>query len=57
MIAKMNASEQVIPLPSGRYRMTAVSADGIAKMDAWLVELAVVARDSADLADDCKERT
>ena len=57
LIAKMDVSKQVIPLPSGRYQLTPISAEGIAKMDAWLVELAVVARDSADLADDCKERT
>jgi hypothetical protein len=56
-IAKMDVSTQVVPLPSGRYQLTPISAEGIAKMDSWLVELVVVTRDSADLADDCKERT
>ena len=40
-IAKMDASIPQIPLPSGIYRLSLVKGDGIAKMDAWTVEITV----------------
>ncbi len=41
-IAKMDASIQVFAFPSGRYRLVPVTSDGIAKMDAWIVEITVL---------------
>jgi hypothetical protein len=38
-IAKMDASIPAIPLPSGIYRLSLLTADGIAKMDVWTVEI------------------
>ncbi len=38
-IAKMDASIPAIPPPSGIYRLSLVTADGIAKMDVWTVEI------------------
>ena len=40
-IAKMDVSIPQIPLPSGIYRLTLVKGAGIAKMDAWTVEITV----------------
>ena len=45
-IAKMDASNHVKPLPSGFYRIQTIGPDGIAKMDAWIVEIAVHSRQS-----------
>jgi hypothetical protein len=41
-IAKMDASAGISPVPSGTYRLQAVDASGIAKMDAWTVRIAVL---------------
>lgn len=40
-IAKMDVSIPQIPLPSGIYRLSLVADAGIAKMDAWTVEITV----------------
>ena len=40
-IAKMDVSIPQMPLPSGIYRLTLVNGAGIAKMDAWTVEITV----------------
>ena len=41
-IAKMDASAGISPVPSGTYRLQAVDASGIAKMDAWTVKIDVL---------------
>ena len=56
-IAKMDVSAQIIPLPSGKYRISPVPNDGIAKMDAWTVEITMLSISCDDSADDCKEST
>jgi hypothetical protein len=38
-IAKMDASIPATPLPSGIYRLCAITPGGIAKMDVWTVEI------------------
>ena len=40
-IAKMDASTLAKALQSGLYRIQPISPDGIAKMDAWIVEITV----------------
>lgn len=40
-IAKMDASTQAKALQSGLYRIQPITPDGIAKMDAWIVEITV----------------
>ncbi|MDO3530877.1 hypothetical protein Q3O93_02965 [Ralstonia pseudosolanacearum] len=46
-IANEDVSTLTAPLPSGRYRLVPVTADGIANGDAWIVEIAVLSSDSA----------
>ena len=41
-IAKMDASPAILPFPSGIYRISQASPAGIAKMDAWTVELTLL---------------
>ena len=41
-IAKMDASAGISPVHSGTYRLQAVDASGIAKMDAWTVKIDVL---------------
>ena len=41
-IAKVDVSGQAFSLPSGRYRLTPITADGIANEDAWIVEITVL---------------
>ena len=57
VIAKMDASTPVSPVPSGTCRLTPAAAEGIAKMDAWTVEITVLSTNYARWAADCKERT
>lgn len=38
-VAKMDASSPTIPWPSGIYRLSLVTEVGLAKMDAWTVEI------------------
>jgi hypothetical protein len=40
-VAKMDASNTEIPLPSGVYHLSLVADAGIAKMDVWTVEIRV----------------
>lgn len=40
-VAKMDASNPVIPLPSGVYQLSLVTDTEIAKMDVWTVEIRV----------------
>jgi hypothetical protein len=39
LIAKMDVSKPESLVPSGTYRLTPIDASGIAKMDAWIVEI------------------
>jgi hypothetical protein len=41
-IAKMDASAGDLRVPSGTYRLVPATRSGIAKMDAWMVEIAVI---------------
>ncbi|WP_082793226.1 hypothetical protein [Collimonas pratensis] len=41
-IAKMDASAPIFRLQSGIYRITSVSSAGIAKKNAWIVEITLV---------------
>lgn len=56
-IAKMDALAPTSVLPSGRYRLTPVPDDRIAKMDAWIVEINVLSSIGEDFPGDCKDRT
>lgn len=40
-VAKMDASNPPLPLPSGVYHLSLVTDSGIAKMDVWTVEIRV----------------
>jgi hypothetical protein len=42
VLAKMHVSTRDSSLPSGTYRLSPVAAGGLAKMDAWTVEIAVL---------------
>ena len=42
VLAKMDASTAVSLVPSGTYRLTPVTPEKLAKMDAWMVEITVV---------------
>ena len=42
MIAKMDASKPAPVLASGTYRLSAIAPNGVAKMDAWIVEITVL---------------
>ncbi len=49
MIAKMDASNPgkgLKNMPFGTYQLIPFGKDGIAKMDAWLVEIRAIASDS-----------
>ena len=48
VLAKMNVSTRDLPVPSGTYRLSPVAAEGLAKMDAWTVEIAVLSTASGD---------
>lgn len=54
-IAKMYASTPKTPLPSGTYVLQRASEDGIAKMDAWRVQIVVLPPPRAPSRADCKE--
>jgi len=41
-IAKMDASEPIFRLQSGIYRIAGVASAGIAKKNAWIVEITLV---------------
>lgn len=44
LIAKMDASPSVSPLMSGTYRLSLAQAPEIANMDAWIVQITLLAR-------------
>ena len=43
-VAKMDASPPTLPLPSGTYRLELKDPEGVAKMDAFTVEITVLTR-------------
>jgi len=57
VLAKMDASTRDSPVPSGTYRLSPVLADGLAMMDAWTVEIAVLSTPCGPSGASCKERT
>ena len=42
VLAKMDASTAVSPVPSGTYRLSPVTPGNLAKMDAWMVQITLV---------------
>lgn len=42
VLAKMDASTRETPVPSGIYRLSPVTRDDLAKMDAWMVRITAV---------------
>ncbi len=54
VIANEDLSAPFFPLPSGRYRITRISPDGIANEDSWIVEITVLASGYSHSAADCK---
>ena len=44
VLAKMDASTAVSPVPSGTYRLTPATPEDLAKMNAWMVEITLVSR-------------
>lgn len=50
-IAKMNVSSPNVALPSGKYLMTLVTSDPVAKKDVWTVEITVYACQCLSLTD------
>jgi hypothetical protein len=44
VLAKMDASTRDSPIPSGTYRLSPVTREDLAKMDAWMVRITVVSK-------------
>ena len=42
LLAKMDAPKPLVALASGTYRLSAIRPPGVAKMDAWIVEITVL---------------
>jgi hypothetical protein len=57
LIAKMDASTRVFPVLSGIYRISQAPPTGIAKMDAWTVEITLLSDLCGRPVKRCKERT
>jgi len=53
-IAKVDVSLMIFALPSGRYRLTPVTADKIANEDSWIVEITALSAPCAFSKLDCK---
>lgn len=56
-VAKMDACTARAGIESGTYRLSPVSAGGVAKMDAWTVEITLLSTPLADSGACCKETT
>ena len=56
-IAKMDVSQPISPVLSGIYRLIPLKVPGIAKMDAWTVEITFISDTNASSGENCKERT
>ena len=57
LIAKMDASTPVFPMPSGIYQISKAPPTGIAKMDAWTVQITLLSAPYDRPVEYCKERT
>lgn len=57
LVAKMDVSTPVFPMPSGIYQISPASPSGIAKMGAWTVQITVLSTSSDQAVKHCKERT
>ncbi len=57
LIAKMDASTPVFPMPTGIYQISQAPLPGIAKMDSWTVQITVLSATYDRVVKDCKERT
>lgn len=42
VLAKMDVSTAASPVPSGTYRLSPATAEDLAKMDAWMVQITLV---------------
>ena len=45
MLAKMDVRTRDSPVPSGTYRLSPVTREDLAKMDAWMVQITVVSKE------------
>lgn len=57
LIAKMDVSTPVFLMPSGIYQISQTPPPGIAKMDAWTVQITLLSGAYDQSVEDCKERT
>jgi len=57
LIAKMIVSTPVFPMPSGIYQISQAPPTGIAKMDAWTVQITLLPAPYDPPTVHCKERT
>ena len=57
LIAKMDVSTPVFPIPSGIYQISHAPSAGIAKMDAWTVQITLLPTPYDQPVEHCKERT
>ena len=57
LIAKMDASTAVFPIPSGIYQISHAPPAGIAKMDAWMVRITLLPIRYDRPVEYCKQRT
>lgn len=57
VLAKMDVSTAVLPLPAGTYRLIPATPDDLAKMDAWMVQITLVSKQYGAVGRSCKERT
>ena len=47
VLAKMDVKTRESPVPSGTYRLSPVTREDLAKMDAWTVQITVVSKEYA----------
>jgi len=58
LLAKMDASRPISPPPRGTYRLIPLGpAEGLAKRDAWMVEIAWLSKGYDSIGGACKETT
>ena len=57
LIAKMDVSTPVFPMPSGIYQISKAPPAEIAKMDAWTVQITLLSAPYDRPVEYCKERT
>lgn len=57
LIAKMDVSTPVFPMPSGIYQISQAPPAGIVKRDAWTVQITLLSAPPDQPVEHCKERT